>query len=375
MGVTAVICEYNPFHSGHEKQLRLIKAARPDDAVICIMSRFFCQRGDAAVFTPEARAECALLAGADAVLSLPSDGVIKDAAGFAENGVLAAGAIGADTLCFGSEAGDIDAVMKAAEEQMSEAFLERLDGMMKSDITRSRASFLSELSGELGSNDILGVEYIKAIKKYGLSIRPETVKRDGGYYSDGSASAIREAILAGKGIYGVPGYAESAFNKEIGAGRVFSLDKAERAVLAVLRTADIGDIARFASVNGELAGIMIKAALSAQSLGELINASARKRYSKSRIRRAILSVMLRIRKNEDNAPAFLTLIGLSSGFSDRFSKIKKNSRIRIVSRISEAKAVDAAAYWKENRAAALYSLCGGDIGTAKDFITQRPIVI
>ena len=178
MGVTAVICEYNPFHSGHEKQLRLIKAARPDDAVICIMSRFFCQRGDAAVFTPEARAECALLAGADAVLSLPSDGVIKDAAGFAENGVLAAGAIGADTLCFGSEAGDIDVVMKAAEEQMSEAFLERLDGMMKSDITRSRASFLSELSGELGSNDILGVEYIKAIKKYGLSIRPETVKRD-----------------------------------------------------------------------------------------------------------------------------------------------------------------------------------------------------
>ncbi len=375
MGVTAVICEYNPFHSGHEKQLRLIKAARPDDAVICIMSRFFCQRGDAAVFTPEARAECALLAGADAVLSLPSDGVIKDAAGFAENGVLAAGAIGADTLCFGSEAGDIDAVMKAAEEQMSEAFLERLDGMMKSDITRSRASFLSELSGELGSNDILGVEYIKAIKKYGLSIRPETVKRDGGYYSDGSASAIREAILAGKGIYGVPGYAENAFNKEIGAGRVFSLDKAERAVLAVLRTADIGDIARFASVNGELAGIMIKAALSAQSLGELINASVRKRYSKSRIRRAILSVMLRIRKNEDNAPAFLTLIGLSSGFSDRFSKIKKNSRIRIVSRISEAKAVDAAAYWTENRAAALYSLCGGDIGTAKDFITQRPIVI
>lgn len=375
MGVTAVICEYNPFHSGHEKQLRMIKAARPDDAVICIMSRFFCQRGDAALFTPETRAECALLAGADAVLALPSDGVIKDAAGFAESGVLAAGAIGADTLCFGSESGDISVVAKAAEEQMSAAFLERLDGMMKSDITRSRASFISELSGKLGSNDILGVEYIKAINKYGLTIKPEAVRRDGGYYSDGSASAIREAILGGKNVYGVPGYAESVYKKEIEAGKVFSLDKAERAVLSVLRTADIEDIARFASVNEELAGIMIKAAQSARSLGELIDSSARKKYSKSRIRRAILSVMLRIHKVDDNTPAFLTLIGLSGGFSDRFSKIKKNSKIKIVSRISETKAADAEAYEAENRAASLYSLCGGDIGTAKDFITQRPIVI
>ena len=376
MGVTAVICEYNPFHSGHERQIRYIKETRPDDAVVCIMSSYFCQRGEAAVFTPKARAECALAAGADVVLGLSAADVLKDASGFADSGVCAAAAIGADTLCFGSESGNMSKIVEAANAQEGDGFNEKLERMMKSDVTRSRASFVSELSGELGSNDILGIEYVKSIKKHGFAINPETIKREGGYLADGSAFAIRNALLGGKEPGGMPDYAEKIVKREMKEGRVFSLGYAERAVLAGLRTADIDSLTGYYALNRELSGILIKSAAQARSLRELLEIGARKKYSASRLRRAVLAIMLRIpAKRSVQHPAYLTLIGLSKAFSDGFSVLKKKSGICIASRASEAKAADMPAFEAENRAASFYALCGGTVNTAREYITQKPVVI
>ncbi len=375
MGVTAVICEYNPFHSGHEKQIRLIKRARPDDAVICLMSRFFCQRGEAAVFAPAVRARCALAAGADLVLGLSASDVLCDAGEFAENGVIAADAIGADTLCFGSESGDVGEIVSKAEEQMSGGFLSKVDAAMKSDATRSRASVVSELTGSTGSNDILGVEYVKAIKKHGFGVKAEAIKRDGGYLSGGSAFDIRNRIFSGGEVAGVPGYAADAYRKEMSEGRTFRLENAARAVLAAFRSADADSLGRFRMMNREIAGTLIKAASSSESLEEMLCRALRKRYSASRLRRAVVSAMLRIERGDAKGPAFLTLLGLSSGYADRFSAMKKECGIPIVSRLSEARAADPGALETENRAAGFYALCGGDIMTGRLFITEKPAVL
>ena len=127
MRTVGVVCEYNPFHLGHARQLALLRQQDPEAAVVCLMSGLYVQRGQPAVFSRQVRARAALLAGADLVLELPLPWAVSSAEGFAAGGVQALAATGVvEHLLFGSECGDVSALERVAAALLAPSFRDRL---------------------------------------------------------------------------------------------------------------------------------------------------------------------------------------------------------------------------------------------------------
>jgi predicted nucleotidyltransferase len=213
MRIVGIIAEYNPFHAGHAFQIKRAKELAGADACAVIMSGPFVQRGEPAVFSREARAEAALLGGADLVLSLPAVFASAAAPDFARAGVALADALGLDALCFGSESGDLSALSRTADilAEEPEAYGATLREKMRLGMTfpAARESALAELfPGQAGEfhellaspNNLLGIEYLTAAKRIGSSLSFCTVRReDGGYHGPASAEKIRRLIRESAG--------------------------------------------------------------------------------------------------------------------------------------------------------------------------------
>ena len=126
MAIVGIICEYNPFHRGHRKQFSEIRQRfGADAAIVCLMSGTYVQRGAPAVFDREIRARAAMLCGADLVLELPVTASLSSAEGFASAGVAILSPL-CDYLCFGTESGNSDALMRTAQALLSPGFSEQL---------------------------------------------------------------------------------------------------------------------------------------------------------------------------------------------------------------------------------------------------------
>ena len=208
MKTVGLITEYNPFHNGHLYHIEQAKKITGADCVIVIMSGDFVQRGTPAVMDKYLRASAALACGADFVFELPVCYATGSAQYFAEGAVYALDALGiVDSICFGSECGDIGILSEIASVLTEEpdAFKTNLQTALKAGLNyakaRSEAFRLTfpEYADILETpNNILGIEYIKAIKKAHSRIIPYTIKREGHAYHDtdlkhpfASASAIR----------------------------------------------------------------------------------------------------------------------------------------------------------------------------------------
>ena len=167
MGVTGIICEYNPLHLGHRKQLAYLKQQK-NTAIVCLMSGNFVQRGHPAVFDKMARAEAAVRCGADLVLELPVTAALSSAEGFAAKGVKILSGL-CDKLCFGAEDADAGKLTELAAALLSDDFnaalrLELAKGL-SFPAARQKALEVLGLDAALleKPNNILAVEYCKAI--------------------------------------------------------------------------------------------------------------------------------------------------------------------------------------------------------------------
>lgn len=197
MNITAIICEYNPLHQGHLYHLETARKETNADFIISIMSGNFLQRGTPAILDKYARAEAALRSGADLVLELPVAYASASAEYFALGAVSLANALGNVThLSFGSEYGQADKFMDAARllltepEEMKLPLKEALKNGLSYPAARAYAVKVShpEFSDILEDpNNILGVEYCKALQKLGSKILPHTVKRHGQHYHSNDA--------------------------------------------------------------------------------------------------------------------------------------------------------------------------------------------
>ncbi|MFN3328428.1 MAG: nucleotidyltransferase family protein, partial [Fervidobacterium pennivorans] len=215
MKVLGIVVEYNPFHYGHLHHLKeSIKLVNPD-YVVAVMSGNFCQRGEPAIVNKYARAKIALLNGVDLVLELPTVYAIQDAGGFALGSVGILHKTGVVTdIVFGSESGDIEFLKKVAHILVNQTpeFQTEFKKQLKMGFSYPNArkyalmGILSEEVAKLSkSNDILGVEYVKALMKFNSSIEPNIIKRIGADDNDpefkgklSSATAIRKVIRAGQ---------------------------------------------------------------------------------------------------------------------------------------------------------------------------------
>ena len=314
MAAAGIIAEYNPLHLGHCCQLRRLRALLGEETpVICAMSGNFVQRGDFALLGKHARAEAAVRSGADLVLEIPLSWACAPAERFAQGGVEVLLGTGLVTdLVFGSESADAGAIRSATEALLGpdfpEALRRELAGPHSFAAARQRA--LASLIGEEGAevlsrpNDILAVEYAKALSREGSEVHLVPILRQGaGHDEDGgeypSAGSIRRMIQEGRRAEALAAMAPAMreiYEAEEARGRapVFAAG-AERAILAQLRRMGEADFLALDAGGEGLGNRLAAAAREAASLEELLDRAKTKRYAYSRLRRLALWAYLGLR--------------------------------------------------------------------------------
>ena len=347
MSVYGIICEFNPFHNGHKK---IIDAAKQlgADAVVVAMSGNAVQRGSLAVMDKYTRAKAAVLCGADLVLELPFPWSSASAESFAECGVEILSHF-CDNIIFGSECGDINYLRGAAEVSSSESFSLEFNALLESGEGAAKAYcalLAREGFGELSSNDLLGVEYIKAAAKY-PNMTLHTVKREGAEYNDTelgeslcpSASAIRRAW--GNGEYDlqkyIPADALEVFDEAIRNGEIVDEKLLSRALLMHFRLADPELLSGFAQADGGVANRICSIAQRVLSFDELCAELKTKRYTDAKLRRAMLFSLVGVRREIlKRPPEYTTLLGASAQGRAILSSVRKNKKITVVTKPADA---------------------------------------
>lgn len=314
LSVIGIVGEYNPFHYGHKHHITETKRLLGEDCpVVCVMSGDFIQRGEAAVYSKFARAEAAVRSGVDLVLELPTAWALSSAEGFARGAVGILGATGVVThLSFGSECGETEPLETLAEILIDPLIgadirreLEAQEGIPFA-LARQRAvaKRVGELSSQLETpNNILAVEYIKAIYEQGLSIKPVTIQRFGSGHDEigesghnKSAAEIRRALANGSNIASaVPESAYEVYRREdkLGRGPVL-MANLESAMMSRLRMLPDSAFAALPDAGEGLSNRFAKAAREESGLDAVIAASKSKRYALSRIRRMAMCAVLGI---------------------------------------------------------------------------------
>ena len=360
-----IICEYNPFHNGHLHQINEIKKAS-EEPIICVMSGNFTQRGEVAIADKYARAQMAIAAGADLVLELPVPFCMASAEYFASAGVYILNELGVDKISFGSESADEDKIMKIAEIAASDEFKEECARIAKEKGSASAYfDLLAEKSGVDGikSNDILAIEYTKAIikNKYAINICP--IKREGSAYRDTelvegelpSASAIRESISGGR-FDEIERFVPSTTLDILKSTELVDIYNIDSGILLSLRLADAENLEVAISDKG-LVNRILTLSHECTSFDEFEAKLQTKKYTQSAIRRAMLYILLGIKQSDlDAMPIYTTLLGASKKGREHLSLIRKNERnLKIVTKPADAK--DCRQLELDKKADALYSMC------------------
>ena len=332
MKTVGIVCEYNPLHKGHRKQLRAIRELCGEDtAIVCAMSGDFVQRGAPAIVDKSLRAEAAVRCGADLVLELPVTRALQSAEGFAAGGVEVLKGL-CDTLCFGAETPDRDGLMACAKALISEDFPPLLREELEKGCSfpAARQAALERMGLDPAivrePNDILGIEYCKAILTQNAAMEILPIKREGSYHAeiaDGenpSATAVRELMLYRHNWRTfVPRNARALFE----GAPLHTMAAGERAVLFRLRTMTDEDFEALPYGSEGLWRKFMRACREEATLEDIIAATKSKRYTRTRIDRMIMCAYLGIDREMLTAPVPYTRV---LAFTDKGRAILKEAK-------------------------------------------------
>jgi predicted nucleotidyltransferase len=356
MRTAGVVAEFNPFHNGHRL---LIKRAREtlggDAAVVCVMSGDFVQRGEAAVWSKFARAEAAVRCGADLVFELPLPWALSSAEGFARGGVGLLASLGVvDCLVFGSECGQTGPLERAAEALLDPGFPAALRAQLEggAPFAAARQRALAALTDEQTAsvldtpNNILAVEYIRAVYELGLDLGLAAVRREGaahdgpGSGSFRSASELRSRLAAGKDCSAfMPDAAAAVFGREAERGRGPVLMQAlEPMLLSRLRMLPDAEFGRLPDASEGLGNRLCAAVREEPSLDGVLSAAKSKRYALSRIRRMTMCACLGLREGmADEAPPYARLLAANERGRALLRLIADRGRIPVITKPAAAR--------------------------------------
>ena len=312
MKITGIICEYNPLHLGHKKQLDAVRAAEgPDAGIVCLMSGSFVQRGMPAIADKSLRAQAAVLSGADLVLELPVPYALSSAEGFAAGGVRLLSGF-CHNLCFGAENPDKGLLLGTARALLSDAFppalREALDTGLSFPAARQKALEAMGMDGSLLAqpNNILAVEYCKAILSQNSPMAPMPIYRAGGYHDTAvqeenpSATAVRQLMLSsGAWLDYVPAEARDCFRD----AAIHTRQAGERAMLARLRTMTDAEFEALPYGGEGLWRKLMHACRQEAGLEDILTAVKSKRYTRTRLDRMVMCAFLGLTEAELNTPA------------------------------------------------------------------------
>lgn len=346
MVLAGVIAEWNPFHRGHRF---LLEEARRRGAthIVAVMSGNYVQRGEPALCPKCYRTAAALQNGADLVVELPLPYAVATAERFAAGSVALLDALGCvDRLLFGSEAGSLAPLKAAAEVLESPAFSAALKIGLDSGITfaAARQQAVAALAGEETAavlrepNNILGIEYLRALRQLGSRIEPDTLCRMGtGHHAEEAVGSIAPATLlrqefrAGRPI---DAYLPDAMGEELAravkAGCCADLALWERPLMAKLRTLSEVDFASLPDCSEGLEHRLYRAARTAESSVEFLALVKTKRYTLTRLRRILLAAWLDLPGDYRLfPPPYLRILGMNERGEDILAAAKETARLPI----------------------------------------------
>ncbi len=358
MTVAGIVAEYNPFHSGHLWHMEQTRRALgADTAIVCVMSGGFVQRGEWAVFSKFARAEAAARCGADVVLELPAAKALCSAEGFARGAVEVLEATGVvDCLSFGSECGDLALLERAARALMEPATDELIKRELASGVSyaAARQRALAQTAGEDAAavsrpNDILAVEYIKAVYYLRSRMEPFTVARRGARHDERgtselpSASELRARLAAGRSISAyVPSAANEVYRREARQGRgPVSADRMETALLSRLRMLPPESFAALAGASEGLENRLCRAARTEPTLDGVLAAAGTKRYAMSRLRRMLMCAAIGITAADTAADApYIRVLAATARGRELLREMDGRSALPVITKPASVKKLD-----------------------------------
>ncbi|MBQ7900907.1 MAG: nucleotidyltransferase [Clostridia bacterium] len=374
--VTGIICEYNPFHNGHMYHIQQAKKQTNCKYVICAMSGSMVQRGEVAIFDKWQRASAAVDGGADLVIELPAYYVLQSAENFAYGGVSLLHKLGVvDYLAFGSESGSIDSLTKIADimtnepREYSAALKQALDrGMGYPAACECALRAASGSDFDFQPNDILAINYIKALRGIHSAIEPVAIRRTNDYHSISamgniaSATAVRTMLADGDDISSyVPHITDTTYHAR----------NMQSFVLGFFRTAEAQKLNCITGMEPGLANRLINCAKSNVDYDSFVNACVTKRYTRHRIQRVIMCCLLGIggKYNMD----YVRVLAMNQNGRRLLGEIKKRSNLDIVTKTADFTPTDDSMFKFDILATDIAALCCSDKTkrtASKDYITS-----
>lgn len=350
MKAVGIVAEYNPFHGGHQYQIRKIReSCGADTPVVAVMSGDFVQRGEAASYDKFTRAEAAVRGGVSLVIELPLPWSLSSAEGFARGGVGLLGATGVvGALSFGSESGDLSAIEKTAAVLDTPEYNETLKAMLTggTPFAAARAGAARALLGNTAAvlntpNDLLAVEYLRAAAKLGHTFKYIPIRREGSVHDGaGSASELRALLREGESLAGrIPGEAWDVFRCADEAGRGFvSPESLRTAILSRLRERTPEDFAAVPDAAEGLHFRLYEAARRGVSPVEIADLARSKRYAHARLRRMVMCAALGVRAGDaDGVPPYIRALGFDARGAALLREMKTSAALPVVVKSARVK--------------------------------------
>ncbi|GFI61115.1 hypothetical protein IMSAG049_00268 [Clostridiales bacterium] len=357
MTSTAIIAEYNPFHNGHKFHLRSARKSAYSDFIFAVMSSSFVQRGEAAVYDKWTRTRAALRGGVDMVIELPVIYSTASAENFARGAVKIISASGiADTIAFGAESDNLSALSDAAEILLNPT--DGFTGIMKSELSKgmsfpsARATAFSKETGNnpdilSTSNNILAIEYLKALKIFSSDIKPVIIKRTGADYNSdkingsiASASAVRKVIYKGRTdliTQAVPPECFDIYEKSI---PIF-MDSFSDAIAYLLRTMPADSLREISGITEGLENRILKTVGSSYKITDICAELKTKRYTLTRLMRIMCHILLRITKKDEEyfSPMvfepYIRVLGFRKSAESLVSKLCHSSSVPVIMNVNK----------------------------------------
>ena len=357
MNVIGVVGEFNPLHLGHVEHFKKSRGQLgADGPIVCVMSGDFVQRGEPACFDKHARAVTALLAGADLVLELPLPWCMASAERFALGAVGLLDSLGVLThLAFGSESADLDAIKALAKAAADPENIEQIKKAMGggAPFAAARETVLRQRLGGAADrlrspNDILAVEYCKALAALGSRMEPVATVRALSRHDDmdsknaaaPSARALRARLAAGEDVGAdLPPEAAEVLARELAAGRgPVTAAALDQAVMARLRAMTREDFAALPDATEGLEDRLFWAVRENGAVESVLAAVKTKRYPMSRLRRMVFAGALRLRAADlDGAPPYARLLASSERGRALLRRIGENAAVPVVTKPASVK--------------------------------------
>lgn len=338
-----IIAEYNPFHNGHLYHLSKIKELYPDHTIVLVMSGNFTERGDVSIIDKWKKTEIAKKAGIDLIVELPFPFATQSADYFSYGAITLLEHLKVEKVVFGSESNNIEDLNLIAETQLNNEDFDKLVKIYSKfghNYPTALSLALKDLTGKVITtpNDLLGISYIKTIKKHNYKIIPETIQRTSDYHNvslieHSSATAIREALKVNKDVTNyVPEITQEYLTNLHFIEDYFPLLK--------YKILTEQDLSIYQTVDEGIDAALKKHILEVSTYEELVNKLKSKRYTYNKITRMLLHILCGFTKKlakQFNDITYIRLLGFSDKGRNYLSKIKKEVEIPIISKINREK--------------------------------------